>query len=126
MSKKILIIDDDPSAEALARMLLETEGYEVASEDDAPGGIKKAEEYVPDLAIVDLMLPSGHGFAVCEKIKSMANLSATRILVCSAKAYSQDIEGAKDAGADDYLTKPYKNDDLIGKVKTLLNASPAA
>jgi DNA-binding response OmpR family regulator len=72
------------------------------------------------------MLPSGHGFAVCEKIKSIESLSATRILVCSAKAYSQDIDGAKDAGADDYLTKPYKNDDLIGKVKTLLNASPAA
>jgi DNA-binding response OmpR family regulator len=123
MSKKILIIDDDSSAEALARMVLAAEGYDISSEDDAPNGIKKAEELVPDLAIVDLMLPSGHGFAVCEKLRAMEALSGLRILVCSAKAYSQDIDGAKDAGADDYLVKPYKNEELVEKVKKLLSTA---
>ncbi|MFH2202151.1 MAG: response regulator transcription factor [Elusimicrobiota bacterium] len=125
MGKKILIIEDDEAAAKLATMILEREGYDIAVAEDGNQGIKRAAEFKPDLALVDLMLPSIHGFAVIEKLRENKELAGLRIMVCSSKTFTQDIDGAMDAGADDYITKPYKMEALSAKVKKLLETGEA-
>lgn len=129
--KKILVIEDDEGAADLIRTILDKEGYEVAYAVDGKIGVEKAIKFQPDLAIVDIMLPRMHGYAVCEFIRSHEETKAAKILVVSSKAYAQDMDAARDSGADDYLTKPYSIDVLTKKVKTLLGidgggATPAS
>ena len=87
--------------------------------------MSKARSFVPDLALVDLLLPRIHGYEVCERIRAEKTLSHVKILVCSAKSYTQDIDGALESGADDFLRKPYKVDELLEKIKTLLEPNVA-
>lgn len=122
MAQTILVIEDDEGASDLAKAVLESAGYEVILAADGKVGVKTALARKPDLVLVDLMLPGMHGFAVCEKLRSEASLSGLRIMVVTSKAYTQDMDSAADAGADGYVTKPYKPDDLVAKVRMLLSS----
>ncbi len=125
MGVKIIIIEDDQGASDLAQAILEREGYEIEVVEDGETGIKRIQESKPALALVDLMLPSIHGYEVIERLRNDKALDNLRILVCSSKPFTQDIDGALDAGADAYITKPYKMEDLAAQVKKLLETGEA-
>lgn len=126
MSARILIIEDDPAIADYAAYSLRKEGYRVEQAFDGEEGLEKAAAFQPDLVVLDLMLPRMHGYLVCQRLKGDMGLNGVRILVTSAKAYAADVAGAQAAGADAYLTKPYKAQDLSREVRQLLASAPRA
>ncbi|MFH1726466.1 MAG: response regulator [Elusimicrobiota bacterium] len=120
MKGKILVVEDDIALAAYATEILKREEYEVEQVYDGKEGVEKALSYLPDLIVLDLMLPGMHGIQVCEKLREKTGSAGPRILITSSKSYDTDIQEAKNAGADDYLTKPYKAEDLRDKVRELL------
>ena len=120
--KKILVIEDEQAINDFAAMILRQEGYEVAQAYDGKGGLDMARAARPDLIVLDFMLPRMHGYQVSRAVRDDKELSGVRILVASAKSYAADIEAAMAAGADDYLTKPYRPEDLKERVSRLLGA----
>jgi len=100
--------------------ILRKEGLSVDHSADGKDGVEKARVQLPDLVIVDLMLPRMHGFEVIERLREDARFKGMPILVVTAKSYTQDLEGAKDAGATEYMTKPYDIDKFSETVKKLL------
>lgn len=126
MSEKILIIEDDAAIAEYAAMVLSKEEYEVQQAPDGQSGLDKAREFQPDLVVLDLMMPGMHGYQVCQSLRGDKKLSKVRILITSTKCYDADQEGAKGAGADAYLTKPYTAEGLVAEVKKLLASRPTA
>ncbi|PCI39570.1 MAG: hypothetical protein COB53_03055 [Elusimicrobia bacterium] len=120
--KKILVIEDDEALNEYAVRALQNADYEVERAYNGQEGVEKADSFKPDLVVLDLMMPGIHGIQVCEKLRSNSSLAETRILISSAKGYASDITGAREAGADDYLQKPYKTEELQRKVADLLEA----
>ena len=97
------------------------DGHQVLTAADGEAGLKLASAALPDVTLVDPMMPKLHGFGVVEALHSDPKLSRTRIVVCSAKSYPTDIRLAKDAGPDRYLVKPYDLAVLSRTVAELLN-----
>jgi len=120
MAAKVLVIEDDEGAADLMLAILRKEGLSVDHSADGKDGVEKARVQLPDLVIVDLMLPRMHGFEVIERLREDARFKGMPILVVTAKSYTQDLEGAKDAGATEYMTKPYDIDKFSETVKKLL------
>lgn len=120
MDKKILVIEDNPSAQRLTQYTLEKKGYQVITASDGLEGLKKAREEHPDLVILDVMLPGLDGYEVCRQLRQKPETSSLPILMCSAKAHQQDREVALRMGADEYLTKPAPPSAIVATVETLL------
>ncbi len=120
MSAKVLVIEDDEGAADLMLAILRKEGLNVEYAPDGKLGVDKAQVQIPDLVIVDLMLPRMHGYEVIERLREDDKFKGLPILVVTSKSYTQDLEGAKVAGATEYLTKPYDIDKFTEMVKKLL------
>jgi two-component system, OmpR family, response regulator MprA len=117
MKEHILLIEDD---EAIVRMLrrgLAYEGYQVETALDGETGLALARDHHPDLVILDLMLPGMDGLEVCQRLRGGSNVP---ILMLTAKDTIQDRVQGLDAGADDYLVKPFELDELLARVRALL------
>lgn len=118
---KILIIEDDEDMIHILKSILELEGYEIAYASDGEEGIRKINEYKPNLVILDLILPKIDGNEVCRRVKKDAELSKIPIVMLTAKGAMRDeLEGVMD-GADDYITKPFNPLDLIETIRYLLS-----
>jgi len=114
MTKKILLIEDIADIRRLIRMTIELDDIEIQEAADGPTGLAMAVASVPDVVILDVMMPGGmDGLEVCRRIKGEASLAATKVLMLSARGTSQDIELATAAGADAYLVKPFSPLQLI-------------
>jgi DNA-binding response OmpR family regulator len=120
MSKKILIIEDDPATLRLVDYSLKQEGYEIISASNGLEGIRKALGESPDLVILDVMLPGLDGFEICYRLRAEPATAKLPILMFSAKAQEIDKETGIRVGADDYLTKPSAPADIISHVAKLL------
>jgi len=120
--KRVLIIEDDPAIADFAVAALSNEGYEVSHAPDGEAGLNAARDKNPDVVVLDLMMPGLHGLAVVERMRKENDLRSVPILITSAKSYEADISTAKSAGANDYLTKPYRASELMKKVADLLTA----
>ena len=118
--KRILVVDDDPMLCQLADVILSGE-YVVMQAVDGEDAWVKAQAFLPDLVITDLMMPRMHGYELCVRLKGPDGIKGVRILVSSVKSFPADKEQAKIAGADDYLVKPYSTADMLGKVRALLS-----
>jgi two-component system, sensor histidine kinase and response regulator len=113
---KILIVDDDETnCEVLIEILEEHFLLEVANTGKA--GIEKAIIFKPDIVLLDIMMPGMNGYEVCREIKQNNTLSTTKIILVSAKRMLKDRLIGYEAGADDYITKPYDHNELIAKIK---------
>lgn len=119
MKKTALLIDDDPDQREIACFLLRQEGFEVAEAADGPEGVAAAVALKPDLVLTDLMMPTMHGYEVCERIRAEQSLKDVPILVVSSKSFDNDLRLALRAGANAYLVKPYHKADFIAKIKEL-------
>ena len=118
--KKILLIEDEPDILKTTLLLLEVEGYEVLTAVDGLQGLEKARTEVPDLIIMDIMLPKLDGYKVCRILKFDEKYSAIPIIFFTARAQVKDELLAKEVRVDAYLKKPTDPKLLIAKVKELL------
>lgn len=119
---KILIADDEPDVIQLVTMLLKPEGFEVVAAETGEDALALMREQRPDLLILDILMPGGHGFAVLSAVRESEELRATRVLMLSSKSYAEDRRRALEAGADAYMTKPFEPDALLKTVRGLLGA----
>ncbi len=122
MTKKILVVEDDPAALRLTSYTLETEGYEVITAVNGVEGLRKAQQEAPDLVVLDVMLPGIDGFEVCHRLRSDpdAPQARTPILMLTAKSQEADREMGQKVGGDRYISKPATPDELMEAVKELL------
>ena len=117
---RILIIEDETSIRETLCDLLELEGYEAIAAVDGKDGVVKAIEHSPDLIICDIMMPEMDGFEVVRTIRKAQAGSLIPIIFLSARTSHQDFREGMNIGADDYLFKPFENDDLIRTIQTRL------
>ncbi|MCK4863608.1 MAG: response regulator [Dehalococcoidales bacterium] len=120
MTKKILVIEDDPAISRLVDYSLRHEGYAVVSASNGLEGIRKAHNDRPDLIILDVMLPGMDGFEICHRLRAEPDTAQLPILMFSAKAQEVDKDTGLKVGADDYLTKPAAPAEIISRVEALL------
>lgn len=117
MNERILIIEDDEAIVKTLRRALAYEGYVVDSAADGESGLLAARDNTPDLVILDWMLPGIDGLEVCQRLRAGDNIP---ILILTAKDSTQDRVQGLDAGADDYMVKPYELEELLARVRALL------
>ena len=118
---KILIVEDDATIRTILEMALLGAGFkEVKSAARGDDGLSEAKRWKPDLVLLDLMLPGLDGFTVAQRIRETDGLSATRIIMLTARTQSEDIVRGLEAGADDYVTKPFDRKVLLARVRAVL------
>jgi two-component system KDP operon response regulator KdpE len=120
---KILVADDDPQILRALRITLTARGYDVITAGDGRAALNAAIEQHPDLVVLDLGMPGLTGIEVIEAIRGWSELP---ILVVSGRSESFDKVDALDAGADDYVTKPFAADELLARIRALSRRTPAA
>src|ERR1041385_4568660 len=108
--KSVLLIEDDPAVRGLIAHLLEQNGWSVIEAADGEAGIALAKLHKPEVVVCDLLMPRCNGYQVCRTIRSIPELSGTRFVMISGRAYSTDRVNAFEAGADEYLVKPIQPD----------------
>jgi DNA-binding response OmpR family regulator len=116
----ILIVDDDPDIRKLVSHILEKAGYFVMSAESALDAMNKELEVVPDLLILDKMMPGMDGFELVEKLKSEQATSFIRVIMLTSCDSTRDFVEGLDAGADDYVAKPVDPDLLLSRVRSQL------
>ena len=114
---RILVIEDELAMRTALVTLLRAEGYLVTSAADGEQGLEQALEEQPDLILLDIMLPKLDGFSLCSELRKRR--SATAILMLTAKGFVDDRVQGLDAGADDYLLKPFSQKELLARVRAL-------
>lgn len=116
----ILIVEDEPDINELLRINLEKNNYTVSKSFDGEGGLKIARESIPDLILLDLMLPGINGIDVCKLLNSDKKTSGIKIIMLTALSQENDIVKGLESGADDYMTKPFSVKVLNAKIKSVL------
>lgn len=121
MASRVLVVDDDPVIQNLLRVNFEMEGYEVIVASDGVEGLERARQDAPDVVVCDIMMPRMDGLTVARELKADPATAGIPILLLSAKAQQADVQAGTDAGADDYVTKPFDPLNLLERVRTLLD-----
>jgi len=121
MAEKILIIDDEEMTVQLISILLERRGYEVIKAYRAEDGLRKAYRSHPDLILLDIMMPDMDGWEVCRRLRELSDVP---IIFLTAKDDVRDVVKGLEMGADDYIIKPYDNNELIARIKAHLRRAP--
>ena len=120
MSTKILIIDDEPDIRVLIEYTLKKEGFEVEVASEGEDGIKKAEQFLPDLIILDVMMPGMDGMETCELLRQNPIFNHTFICFLTARSEDYSQIAGFNSGADDYITKPVKPKVLVSRINGIL------
>ena len=118
MSKRVLLAEDDRATRESIARALELDGYEVRAVPDGAAALEAFEEDTPDLLVLDLMMPNVDGLTVCRRLRARSD--HTPILIATARTEVSDRVSGLDAGADDYLPKPFALDELLARVRALL------
>ena len=116
---KILVVDDDPDIVEILRYNLSLGGYDVKSAINGKEAIKKAKIFIPEIILLDVMMPEMDGIETCTILKEIPSLSNTRIIFLSARNEDYTQLSAFDAGADDYISKPVKPKILLKKIASI-------
>ena len=117
---RILIVDDHETNRDILATRLGTHGYELMQAADGEEALTAAREHLPDLILLDVMMPKLDGMEVCRRLKGDATLPFMPIILVTAKADSKDVVAGLEAGADEYLTKPLDQLALVARVKSVL------
>ena len=117
---RILLVDDEPSIVMMVGKRLEVSGFDVVIARDGAEGLQKAQTESPDLIILDLMLPKMNGYEVCTTLKQDSRYRNIPIVLFTAKAQQKDEDLGRQCGADGYLRKPFKAEELLGQIRILL------
>ena len=119
LSTKVLIVDDDPEIIEILNYNLVNSGFITKSASNGLEAIKKAKKFVPDIILLDVMMPQMDGIEACIEIREIEKLSNTRIIFLSARGEDFTQIAAFDAGADDYISKPVKPKILLKKISSI-------
>jgi two-component system response regulator MtrA len=117
MPHKILVVDDDNALREMVGIVLESDGFEVSFHDAGTGALEAFNSQVPDLVLLDVMLPGKDGIEVCSEIRAV---SGTPIIMLTAKTESEDVVRGLEAGADDYVVKPFDPTVLLARIRARL------
>ena len=123
--ERILVVDDDERLAASVRRSLEYAGYRVGVAHDGPSSLTAAGQDRPDLVVLDVLLPGLDGYGVCRALRSATGDGGPMVLMLTARDAVPDRVAGLDAGADDYLVKPFEHDELLARVRALLRRRPA-
>lgn len=119
-SKTILVVDDERDIRELVRYNLAREGYKVECARTGEEGLRQARALVPDLIVLDLMLPGLDGLEVCKRLKADRQTAAVPIVMLTAKGEDADVVAGLELGADDYVIKPFSPRVLLARVRAIL------
>lgn len=122
----IMVVDDEYMARDLLRLMLERAGYHVLEAVDGVDALTKVKETLPDLMILDVMMPNMDGFTVCRELRKQSQTAALPIIMLSAKTHASAIRDGMEAGANRYLPKPISSKDLIKNIKEVLSEKDGA
>ena len=117
---KILIVEDEPQLQEVIRCTLEKERYVVETAGSLAEALEKTGVYDYECILLDIMLPGLDGFSVCKRIRETPALSATRVIMLTARTQNEDIIRGLECGADDYVTKPFDRKVLLARIKAVL------
>ena len=118
--EKILVVDDSPTELNLVTSALKTKGYQVISATDGEEALSKAVDEKPDLIVLDIILPKKNGFQVCRQLKTAPDTQDIKIVLLSSKSQDTDRFWGLKQGADEYVTKPFEDEDLLSQIARLL------
>jgi two-component system alkaline phosphatase synthesis response regulator PhoP len=121
--KKILIADDEPNIVAALEFLLKQRGHEVHTAADGAAALSAIGAVVPDLVLLDVMMPQASGYEVCQAIRRRPEWRHIKIVMLSAKGRDSEVVRGLTLGADLYVTKPFSTRDLMAKIEGLLAAT---
>jgi two-component system alkaline phosphatase synthesis response regulator PhoP len=116
---KVLVVDDEPDIVEILKYNLQKEGYEVATAEDGIKGVKIAAKFLPDVILLDIMMPNQDGVETCLQIRQMPELKNAFIIFLTARMEEYSEVAAFDVGADDYITKPIKPRALMSRISAL-------
>ncbi|NNC88522.1 MAG: response regulator transcription factor [Akkermansiaceae bacterium] len=124
--QKVLIVEDEPDVADLVSFNLQRAGFETVIAHDGVAGLRLALEAEPDLILLDLMMPGMDGYAVFKELRRDNRTSQTPVIMLTARAQTEDRIQGLEAGADDYLTKPFSPKELVLRVQSVLRRSESA
>ena len=119
MSARILVVDDDAALAEMIGIVLRSEGYDVFDCYNGNEAFRAFQSYEPNLVLLDVMLPGKNGFEICEAIRRVSNVP---IVMLTARSDTEDVVRCLEAGADDYVPKPFKPKELVARVRARLRA----
>lgn len=119
-NEKILVVDDSPTELNLMTTPLKNKGYQIITAVDGEEALEKAEREHPDLIVLDVILPKKNGFQVCRQLKTAPKTQDIKILILTSKSQDSDRFWGLKQGADDYMTKPFAEEELVDNVAKLL------
>ena len=122
---KIVVADDDADIRDLVVFKLEQSGHDVVAVGDGAAAVDACRDAVPDLAVLDVMMPGMTGFDACRALRADPALAGIPVILLTARAQEADIEQGFSAGADDYVVKPFSPRELASRVATVLERSGA-
>ena len=123
MAKTILIVEDDPKQRVLVRDLLKLLGYMVIEATDGEKGVEQAKKYKPALILMDIMMPKMDGYTACREIKLDKATKAIPVVMLTSVDFQLNKDLGKDVGADEYLVKPPRRQELLDVINRFLPAS---
>ena len=116
----VLVVDDDPVIQKLLKVNFEMEGYDVITAGDGAEGLAAARAEIPDVVILDIMMPKMTGLEVLAALKQDKKTEAIPVILLSAKAQASDVQAGLDRGADAYVTKPFDPLELLDRVSEFI------
>ena len=117
---RVLVVDDDPVILKLLEVNFTMEGFDVVSAVDGVDGLERARVERPDIVVTDIMMPKMNGIELLEAMRADPAVADIPVILLSAKAMTDDVRAGLDAGADDYITKPFEPLELVDRVNKLL------
>jgi DNA-binding response OmpR family regulator len=120
VKKTVLIADDEPNIVAAIEFLLKQRGYDVHIAQDGGEALRAIERVLPDLIVLDVMMPQTSGYEVCQAIRSRPDWRHIKVVMLSAKGRDAEVNKGMAMGADLYVTKPFSTRDLMAKIEALL------
>ena len=125
MTKKILIVDDEPNIVISLEFLMKKEGFDVAVASDGEEALAKVASFEPDLVLLDVMMPKKSGFEVCEALRADPARAGLLVVMLTAKGRETEVAKGLAIGADAYVTKPFSTKDLVTRVRACLASEQA-
>jgi DNA-binding response OmpR family regulator len=123
--KRVLIADDEPNIVTALEFLLRRNGYEVCIARNGEAALKLVEAQLPDLVLLDVMMPLRSGYEVCQRMRERADWRHIKIIMLTAKGRDVEMSKGLSIGADLYITKPFSTQELVAKINGLLGVGTA-
>lgn len=121
MTRNVLVVDDEPNIVLSIKFLINQQGYEVRTASNGEEALQELSRQIPDLILLDIMMPKPDGYEVCQKIRATPAWKDIPVIMLTAKGRDVEKQKGLAMGADDYITKPFATHELVAKVRAALN-----